>query len=118
MVGAGEIFPGKVVQLRADSLGETTRVGKDDRGVVVSDLTEQLGVDGRPYRSGGGVVRIERIRLSRLVHVFDGDNDLEVELTIVRDVDDGDRSRVPFPVFDRATPEKSSDGVQWALGSR
>jgi hypothetical protein len=79
------------------------------------NLLEETGVDGGPDRSGGRLVGVERVGVTRLIHVLHRDHDLDVEVPVVRDVDDGHRTCHPFPVFDRPAAEEAPDRLQGSL---
>jgi hypothetical protein len=128
VLGGGELLLGvlvrQLVQAFGQPLGAPAVVDEDDRRGVLADELEQLRVDRRPDRAGGGrsvevVGRREAgvpavaALLDRRVgvgHVLDRHDDLQVELLALAGV--GDLALSPRP------HEEVRDPLEWPLRRR
>ncbi len=123
VVGAHELLACELVEARGESFRETARVAEHDGRAVRSDQLEDARVDVGP----DAVVRLrivepERVRgaarrggmRTRLVHVVDGDDDLDIERLARAGVDDCDRTRLAL----RIAAQESGDLVERPLRGR
>ena len=99
VVGASDLLLGQLVQPQGQALREPAVVDEDDRRSVLPDELEQRGVDGRP----------DRVALAGLAHVFERNDDAEVELLARAGVDKLDRP---------AAGDEAADLLQRALRRR
>ena len=114
MVRTHELLARELVEPLGEALGGPARVAEHDRGSVRADELEHPRVHVRPdalvgLRRG----EVERAR-TRLRHVVDGDDHLDVEVLARTGVDDGDR---PCAVLGLAA-EEAGDLVEGALRGR
>ena len=65
-----DVLVRQLVQAQREPLGQAAVVDEDDRRAVLLDELQDLGVDRRP----------DRVRLARLAHVLERDDDFQVEL--------------------------------------
>ena len=84
--------------------------------MVCPDLIKQLRVYGRPDGAGLGSLRVEWVRISGLVHVFNRHDDFNVELPVVWHVDDCYGAGCPLFLVRGATGQELGDRLQGPLG--
>ena len=106
----------ELVEARRESLGRPTGVAEHDRRAVLEDELQQArmhrGPDAATQRSGGGGAAHRLLdHLAECAHVFDGDDDLDVERLADARVDDRDG---PRPLCGAAA-EEASDLVERSL---
>ena len=122
MVGANELLAGHVVHSHRDSLCQPPVVHEDERAVMRPDLLQQAGVDGRPDRSPRlrSVPLVDRelqvAALSRVGHVVERNDDLQIERRRLPGIDDLDptcASEVPSDFLQRPLRRRESDPLRW-----
>ncbi len=110
----------ELVQTQRQPLGETAVVDEDDRRAVLLDEPQELGVHRRPDRgrrrplAAGAEQRVGRRAGPWLAHVFDGNDDLEVELLPAAGVHDPDRpcpGHEPADLLDRPLRRREADAL-------
>ena len=112
MVGPDQLFSGQLVELVGQPFGQPPRVAEHDRGVVLADQLQDLGVDRRPDavtglrasgRAGGTVAG--RQQLVEPGHLLDGDADAELQGLARAGIHDLDVARLPCPARPDAAQE-------------
>jgi hypothetical protein len=99
VVRSRDLTVGKLVQAQGQPLREASVVDEHDRGAVLLDEAQNLGVDRRP----------DGAPLLRLAHVLERDDHLDVELLRAAGVDELDRA---------ASRHEAADLVERALRGR
>ena len=91
-MGAGDLSSGLLVERRGETLDEPSAVGEHDRRPVLGDQACDLGVDRRPHRAGRPPLVVHGVGPG---HVFERDDDRDLELLVAGCIDDRDGTGLP-----------------------
>jgi hypothetical protein len=124
VVRPGDLLLGELVQAQREALGESAVVDEDDRRAVLLDEPQDLRVDRRPDRRLRALrARAEDVGTVRpgagFSHVFQGDDDLEVELLGATGVHELDRAAArdeAADLLERSLRRRQADALEGPTG--
>src|SRR5487761_2330034 len=128
MVGAQELFAGKLIHTGSKPLGQPAVVHEYQRGAVAADQFEELWVDRGPDGRASLVARpsdlsrrLVEVAGARAIHVVHGHNHLEVEFAGDASIGNADgpvAAKVARHLFERALRRREADALGWGHRER